>query len=119
MRPSRTNERSPLDQIRQAEAEVTRQIAAAREAAQMILTNARLEAAASIEAAQEAGRKEGQAQYRDLVTRSQEEAQVLLAQAHRQVGELRRHGERRMDTAILHAVHTVLGYVTREEIDEH
>ena len=52
-------ELSPLDQIRQAEAEVARRVAGCREGAERTVAKAREQARALVEAEREAGRQEG------------------------------------------------------------
>lgn len=103
------DELSPLDQIRQTEAEVTRRIAAAREAAEKTVEKARGEAAKRKAAAREAGRLEGQAQLKENLARAEEEARALVAQAHHQADELRRRGRQRMHKAVQFAICVVLG----------
>jgi vacuolar-type H+-ATPase subunit H len=102
-------ELSPLDQIRQAEAEVNRRIAAARRAAEMIEIKARAQAVDLKREAHEAGRREGRAQYEELVSRAEVEAEALLAQAHSQAEDLRRKGDLHMDAAVHRAVEVVVG----------
>lgn len=55
------HELSSLDQVRQAEAEVARRIAASREKVEQAEAQAREQAKALIEEAREGGRREGQA----------------------------------------------------------
>jgi vacuolar-type H+-ATPase subunit H len=103
------SELSPLDQIRQAEAEVNRRIAAARRVAEMTEVKARAQAADLKREAREAGRREGRAQYEQLVSRAEVEAEALLAQAHSQAEDLRRKGDMHMDSAVHRAVEVVVG----------
>ncbi len=62
---------SPLDQIRQTEAEITRKIAAAREAAEQVVVKARLDASVIKKQALEDGNREGQSQYREILIRGE------------------------------------------------
>ncbi len=100
---------SPLDQIRQAEAENIRKIAAAREAAEQIVLKARMDAARLKEQAVEEGRREGQARNREILLKGEEEARALISRAHSMAEKLRRNGEARMDYAVRSAVNLVIG----------
>lgn len=102
-------ELSPLDQIRQTEGEVTRRIAAAREKSEEILENARKQAAVLKHAAHEAGKREGQAGYKEIISRAEEEANALVADAHYQAEKLRRRGQQRMKNGVIYAVNIVIG----------
>ena len=99
---------SPLDQIRQTEAEVTRQVAAARKAAEQILDDARQQAAALKREAWETGTHEGQALYDTSLSKAEEEARELIVEAQDQAKKLRRRGKERMQMAVSHAVHFVI-----------
>lgn len=99
---------SPLEQIRQCEAEVTRLVAAAHESAGATLAKARSEAASLIRNAREAGQQDGQARYADILARAEEEAEILATQAKGRAAELRRQGEARMDSAVQQAVQIIL-----------
>ncbi len=100
---------SPLDQIRQTEAEITRKIAAAREAAEQVVVKARLDAYALKKQALEDGNREGQARYREILLRGEEEAKALTVQAHSTADNLRRKGEAYMEIAVRSAVELVIG----------
>jgi vacuolar-type H+-ATPase subunit H len=110
-----TTELSPLDQIRQIEGEVTRKIAAAREASEQILEMARLESEAVKRSASEAGTKEGQARFNELISRATEEANALVVEANDQVRKLRRRGQRQMKAGVSYAVSLVLGLAEETE----
>jgi vacuolar-type H+-ATPase subunit H len=99
---------SPLEQIRQCEAEVTRLVAAAHESAGATLAKARSEAASLIRKAREAGQQDGQARYADILARAEEEAEILATQAKGRAAELLRQGEARMDSAVQQAVQIIL-----------
>ncbi|HEX9617547.1 MAG TPA: V-type ATPase subunit subunit G family protein [Anaerolineales bacterium] len=109
-------ELSPLDQIRQTEGEVTRKIAAAREAAEQILENARQQAETLKRSAREAGTREGQGHYKTTIARAEEEARALVTEAGFQAERLRRRGQQRMKRGVSYAVNLVLGLA--EEIEE-
>ncbi len=100
---------SPLDQIRLCEAEVTRRIASARQAAEKSVLKARSESATLKQQSRERGIKRGHSQYEEIITRSEEEAKVMVAQAHRRSDELLRRGRRRIEEAVRQAVNIVIG----------
>ena len=102
-------ERSPLDQIRQAEAEGTRRVAAAHRAAEATAQKAQAQAEGIKRHACETGQREGQAQYREIISRAEEEARALVAQARRRAGILRRQGDLCMDDFVCRAVEIVIG----------
>ena len=108
-------ELSPLDQIRQSEAEVTRQIAAARETAEAKAAEARAQAAQLKRQAKEAGSRAGQARYKEIISTAEEQAQVIRAQANQRARDLRRRGETRMEEAIRKAVALVIGFEAQEQ----
>ena len=102
-------ERSPLDQIRHAEAEVTRRVAAARRAAEATSQKVQAQAEGIKYHACETGQLEGQAQYREIIFRAEEEARALVAQAHSQAEIMRRQGDLCMDDVVRRAVEIVVG----------
>lgn len=108
-------ELSPLDQVRQTEAEVTRKIAAARETAEQILENARQQAETIKRNARQAGIQEGQGHYKATIARAEEEARALVAEAKFQAERLRRRGQQRMKRAVSYAVNLVLGLPEENE----
>jgi len=99
---------SPLDQIRQTEADVTRKIAAARNSAEQILEEAHRQAAALKQEARETGTREGQARYKAIIAKSEEESQALVAEAQSQAKKLRRRGKERMRVAVSCAVNFII-----------
>jgi len=109
---------SPLDQIRHVEAEITRQIAAARETAEKTVAQERTQAARLKREAQEAGRREGQSRYKDLVADAEGETRVIVTQAHQRAEDLRQRGQRQMSKAIHHAVKIILGDIESPEDGE-
>jgi vacuolar-type H+-ATPase subunit H len=102
-------ELSPLDQIRQTEADVTRQIAAARQAAERSVTEAGKELKTFLDGARESGRRHGQVRYKEIISKAEEESQAVVSQAHRQAERLHHAGRRRMSTAVRQAVNLVIG----------
>ena len=103
------NELSPLDQIRQVEAEVIRQIAVAREAAEYTITEASGQVKDLLNEARVSGRRRGQTRYQEIKTTAEEEARALVAQAHSQAENLRHKGKQRMTNAVRHAANLIIG----------
>ena len=102
-------ERSPLDQIRQAEAEVTRRVVAARQTAEVTAQKAQAQVEGIKHHACETGQREGQAQYREIIFRAEGDARALVAQANRRAETLRRQGDLCMDDVVRRAVEIVIG----------
>lgn len=102
-------ELSPLDQIRQTEAEVTRRIAAAREAAQGVVEGAHEQATQRVEGARTAGDRAGQARYKEMISKAEEEARAISLQAEHRAERLHQRGRRRMEQAVAMAVALVTG----------
>ena len=100
---------SPLDQIRQTEAEVTRKIAAARENAGQILKDARRQADALKQDAWDMGIREGEARYRAIISKAEEESRALVAEAKMRAKQLRRQGQERMQAGASLSINFVLG----------
>lgn len=109
LHPASNTELSPLDQIRQTEAEVTRAVAAACQAADEIVAQAQREAAQIKQEARQSGVREGQARYREMISNAEEEVQDIVAEAKVRANELRRKGQRRMDRGVHQAVRLVIG----------
>lgn len=110
-----SEELSPLDQIRQTETNITRQIAAARVSAGRSAEEARLQAEQIKRQAQEEGRRKGQAIYQEILVRASEEAQAIIVQAKRRSAEMQRVAEQRMDEVVSHAVKFVIGFENNGE----
>lgn len=100
---------SPLDQIRQTEAEVTRDIAAARKEAELTVAEAKDKAAQLKAEAYQTGSRKGQEQYKKIIARADVEAKALTVQAHQRAGELKHRGEIRMGAVIKMAVNFIIG----------
>jgi vacuolar-type H+-ATPase subunit H len=107
--PSFVVELSPLDQIRLAEAEITRKTVAARENAEHRLAEARMHAARIKKQAREEGTRVGKVQYKEIVSRAAEEASAITTNAQNQADVLRHKGHNRMEMAVEYAVSIVLG----------
>jgi vacuolar-type H+-ATPase subunit H len=116
--PLSSVELSPLDQIRLAEAEITRKTVAAREDLERSLTEARKQAARIKKDAHEAGTRAGKAQFKEIVSRAEEEAHAITAHAQHQVDNLRQKGSSRMKLAVEYAVSIVLGLKRNGEVYE-
>ncbi len=104
-----SEEFSPLDQIRQTETNITRQIAAARVSAGRSAEEARLQAEQIKRQAQEEGRRKGQAAYQEFLLCAGEEAQAIVTQAKLRSAEMQRRTEQRMEAAVSLAVKIVIG----------
>jgi flagellar biosynthesis/type III secretory pathway protein FliH len=99
---------SPLDQIRQTEADMLRKTAAARKTAEEILENARRQSEALKREAHEIGTLQGQARYKELISKADEEAQILVNEARDLSDKLRRLSQARMQDAASYAVEFVI-----------
>jgi vacuolar-type H+-ATPase subunit H len=100
---------SPLDMVRQTEAEITRKIAAAREAAEQIVTKAHRDAAILKNQSREEGQREGKARCREIISRAEEEAGALVVQAQSQAENMRRKGDTNMETAVRNVITLIIG----------
>jgi vacuolar-type H+-ATPase subunit H len=100
---------SPLDQIRQVEAEMTRRIIAARAAADQRLAEARSRAVALKRQARETGEQRGRMRYKEIIAEAETQAAMLAAQASEEAAILRHKGEARMERGVEEAVSIVLG----------
>lgn len=112
-------ELSPLDQIRLAEADVARHIVAAREAGEEKVAKVRAHAGQIIYAARDAGRKEGEAHYKDIIIQAEEEARTIIAQAQHRAVELKRQGRQRMESLTSIAIDMVIGWKGAPRSNEH
>lgn len=100
---------SPLDQIRLAEAEVTRKIAIARKDREHTLANVQAQAKILLDEARENGKRTGRTQYREIVSEAEEEARAILAESDHRAEEIRRKGSRYMDIAVRRVVNIITG----------
>lgn len=100
---------SPLDQIRQTEADVVRQIASAREAAGHTVAQAKTQAKDLLGDARQIGGREGEKRYREIVSNAEEEAQAIIAQARKRAERLRRRGRQRLAIGVRQAMNVVIG----------
>jgi vacuolar-type H+-ATPase subunit H len=102
-------ELSPLEQIRQAEAEVTRRVAAVREAGERSITEARHKAQRTILEARQQGELEGEARRKEIIAGAEEEAQEMTVQAQRRAELIRQRGRGVMESALEAALSVILG----------
>lgn len=107
--PTSTTELSPLDQIRLAEAEITRITVVAREDAERRLIEARAQTARIKKQAREDGSRAGKMQYKEIISRVEEEAHAIATRAQNQANTLQQKGHTRMEAAVAYAVNIVLG----------
>lgn len=102
-------ERSPLDQIRLAEAEVAREIAAARNRAKEAAKEISAQADDINHKARTEGRREGEQHYQEIIAEANMAAEKLLEQAHTQAEELHQTGISQINAAVRFAVDTIVG----------
>lgn len=100
---------SPLDQIRLAESEVTRKIVTAREVSEHTIAETRVRAALLKKQGHEAGTRDGQIRYKQIISNAEEEARMIVEQARKQADGLRQKGQARMDMAIQEVISIILG----------
>lgn len=116
--PTSVTELSPLDQIRLAEAEITRKVVAAREDSERRLADARVQATRIKRQARESGTHAGKIQYKEIVARAEEEARAITAHGQNQAENLHQKGRSRMELAVEYAVSIVLGLDKDGRADE-
>jgi len=117
-KPTSADGLSPLDQIRLVEAEITRKVAAAREASEHSAANARIQAALLKKQAEENGKREGQIRFKETIAKAEEQAEVIIAQAQHEADDLRENGQARMEQAVKEALNILLGMKGGGKIDE-
>jgi len=101
---------SPLDQIRQTEAEIARKIASAQEEAKQRVAQARKEAKQLVAKARETGHLLGQARGIEIISKSEEESHAIIEQARKMAEVYQAHGQQQMATAVRFVVDLVLGF---------
>jgi vacuolar-type H+-ATPase subunit H len=102
-------ELSPLDQIQSTELEVERQIAIAREAAELLITRTKAQLADLRREAQETGSHEGQTEYNKIVLEAEEAAKVYLDQACQKAERFRCKNAHRIDALAQYVTTIILG----------
>lgn len=100
---------SPLDQIQAAEMEVTRQVAAAHSAADLLLAQEKARLTDLKRAAQDTGRSAGQAEYSTVVTQAEAAAQDILRQADQQAESFRATNTPHLDELVRYVVNFITG----------
>ena len=116
--PTSSIELSPLDQVRLAEAELTRAVATAREESRRSLDEARAQAARLKKQAGQAGLRQGRLQHQELLARAEEEGRAITAHARTRADDLHRRGLSRMGHAVDAALRLILGPGTEGSRDE-
>lgn len=111
-------ELSPLDQVRQTEADMARRIASAREAAEHTVVQAKIQAKNILDDARETGKREGEKRFREIISNAEEEAQEIIAQARNRAEYLRRRADQRMAEGIHLALNFVIGLDELEVTNE-
>lgn len=106
---------SPLDQIRQGEADVIRRTAAAREVTEHKINDARSQVKMILSEAKEVGCHRGQMRFNEIISKAEEEAHAIVSQAQNQANRLHHKGKQRMSTAIHQAVNLIISLEEYEE----
>ena len=107
--PTTGSELTPLDQILQIETDVIGQIAAARVSAGRSIASARTEAAQLKNQYRESGLRAGQARYRQIVQKAEEEAKAIVAEANKQAEAMHKRAQQRMEEAVQKALTLIIG----------
>lgn len=102
-------ELSALDQIWQAEAEITGRIAAAREEAEQTIAEAKSKAMQIKIQARESGLRRGRNDYGNIISQAEVDAEGIISMANSQAEELQIKGQRHLLEAINRAVQIILG----------
>lgn len=100
---------SPLDQIRQAEAEVNRSYIAAQEQSEQKIASIRLQSVQLKKQALDSGVHKGLVRYKTLVSKAEEDASAIIARAQHQALEIHKKSSRHMAQAVRQAIMIVLG----------
>jgi vacuolar-type H+-ATPase subunit H len=100
---------SHLDQIRQVEIQVIREVDAARKRAEASLRKARNQADQLVRKAVEDGRAQGERDFHEIINKAEVEAKELVGQAVERAEALRHQGELRLKTAVRLAYELVIG----------
>jgi len=115
----RNNQLSPLDQIRYAEAEITRRIAASHVVAKKIVADANSRAADELRNAKEYGRREGETNFSMILAEASEEADAILIRAQNRCNEITKRGQKRMDYALQCALDLIIAQNKETSNHEH
>jgi vacuolar-type H+-ATPase subunit H len=106
---------TPLEQIRQAEVEISRQIAIARKSAEKLVADAQLQADRLKEKALEDGHIAGQKAAEEYLAQIHSEVSRMIVQAQIQTEESCRHGFEHINEAVEYAILFVIGLPTKGE----
>ncbi len=112
-------ELSPLDQIRQAEAEVARQIATASVAADTTISETNTQASQIKNQSIEAGRRNGLTIYNEIIEKSRLEAKEITLRGQEDAKQLLVQGGKLMDKAVETALRLVLSLEEGQDRNEH
>jgi len=112
-------ELSPLDQIRQAEAEVARQIATASVAADTAISETNTQASQIKNQSIEAGRRNGLTIYNEIIEKSRLEAKEITLRGQEDAKQLLVQGGKLMDKAVETALRLVLSLEEGQDRNEH
>lgn len=110
-----SNHVSPLQVIHQKELELKRRIEAAQERMESRLQAAREAAARTIAQAEQTGKSEAEALYKQGLESARREAEAILAAAQAEAGELRRRARLRLEEAARHIVELILPAVLDQQ----
>jgi len=112
-------ELSPLDKIRYAEAQSTRQLAAARVKADELIENTKGEAKKKIAAAHQIGAREGSILKKEMLSKAEDEAQAILEQGKKYADLLELKGKQFMSQAVDQVTDIILGLEPGGKQDEY
>ncbi|MDI6719765.1 MAG: V-type ATPase subunit subunit G family protein [Methanomicrobiales archaeon] len=100
-------ERSLLQKIREKELEISIQVDAAREESERRIAEARSEAAAIIQQAEQEGEREARAYYQRELEKIREQIERMRTEGLREAESIRTKGEGRLQKAVERIVHAV------------
>jgi len=103
------NELSPLDQIRNTEAEITRKIAAAQEKSKQKIAQAQREAQELLKMAKDKGYLHGQVRGKEILAKTEVEAKAIVEKANKQAENFRARGQKQMGVVVQFAMEFILG----------
>jgi vacuolar-type H+-ATPase subunit H len=99
---------SPLQAIKQKEAELRHRVEEARRRAESQLQSAREEAEQTVARANQKGQAEAKALYEQKIKEARREAKAIVATAHQEATTFRRQAAARLDEAVRQIVELVL-----------
>lgn len=107
--PASSAPATPLELIREKEAELSGRVLSAKREADEIVSDARKQAAAIIEQATEESVAAAKDRQREVLERTEAEAKALLAQAESEAAELSQTIEPRIQSAVDFVLNAVIG----------